>query len=235
MAEIFGNTTTTPLNPEAFAGGGQSVEVNQTYDRNSENAVSNQAVDIFLYEDEGYLKRLRSEFFSHTEGTEYFYTKTEVDEKVSNIELAVIVSELPETAAPNKIYMIPKTNTEDANVFDEYLWVNGAWEYIGSVQAQVDLGEYVKKTDLATKSGDAGVVKVGSANGIYISNAGYLQTFPATKSDIDGKTQGYKPIVPSNLGYAVHSAIKTFITEMSNATTFEQLKTACTNYLNSIS
>ena len=235
MAEIFGNTTTTPINPEAFSGGGQGIEVNQTYDRTSENAVSNQAVDKYLHGEKGYFEMLDSRYFSYNEGMEYFYTKTEVDEKVSNIELAVIVSELPETAAPNKIYMIPKTNTEDANVFDEYLWVNGAWEYIGSVQAQVDLGEYVKKTDLATKSGDAGVVRVGSANGVYISNVGYLQTFPATNSDIDGRTQGYRPIVPKNLDYAVHSAIKTFITEMSNATTFEQLKTACTNYLNSIS
>ena len=205
-----------------------------TYDGTSENAVSNKAINDFLYDENGYLQRINASFLSHDESIEMFYPKQAVDEKIGNIELAVIVSELPETATPNKIYMIPKTTTEDANVFDEYLWVNGAWEYIGSIQAQIDLSNYVKKTDFATKSGDAGVVRVGTANGIYISSAGYLQTFPATNSEIDAKTQGYKPIVPKTLDYAVYSAIKDFVTEMSNATTFEQLKAACTNYLNSI-
>lgn len=217
MAEIFGNTTTTPINPNAFAGGegGQGVVVNQTYDGTSENAVSNKAID------------------DHIKST--YCTEEQVNQKISTIELAVIVSELPETATPNKIYLIPKATTEDVNVFDEYLWVNDTWEYIGSIQAQIDLSNYVKKTDYATKSGGAGVIRVGSANGIYITSAGYLQTYPATKSDIEGRTQGYRPIVPTTIDYAVHSALKTFITEMSNATTFEQLKTACTNYLNSIS
>ena len=233
MAEIFGNTTTTPLNPEAFAGGGQGIEVNQIYDRTSKNAVSNQAVDKYLHGEDGYFEMLNSRYFSHNEGMEYFYTKTEVDEKVSNIELAVIVSELPETASPNKIYMIPKTTTEDANMFDEYLWVNGAWEYIGSIQAQVDLSNYVKKTDYAT-TGVGGTVRIDAGKGIHITTAGYLQTFPAKKSHIDAKDE-FKPIVPSMLDYAVYSALKDFVTEMSNATTFEQLKTACTNYLNSIS
>lgn len=44
MAEIFGNTTTTPINPEAFSGGGQGVVVEQTYNSESENAQSGKAV-----------------------------------------------------------------------------------------------------------------------------------------------------------------------------------------------
>ena len=46
MAEIFGNTTTTPLNPDAFSGGGnsQNIEVDQTYNPESENAQSGKAV-----------------------------------------------------------------------------------------------------------------------------------------------------------------------------------------------
>lgn len=41
MSEIFGNTTTTPLNPNAFGGGGA---VDQTYNPKSENAQSGKAV-----------------------------------------------------------------------------------------------------------------------------------------------------------------------------------------------
>ena len=43
MAEIFGNTTTTPLDPTAFSGGG-NIDVDQTYNPESENAQSGKAV-----------------------------------------------------------------------------------------------------------------------------------------------------------------------------------------------
>ena len=44
MNEIFGNTTTTPINPNAFSGGGGSVTVDQTYNPESEHAQSGKAV-----------------------------------------------------------------------------------------------------------------------------------------------------------------------------------------------
>lgn len=46
MNEIFGNTTTTPINPDAFSGGGggSDIKVDQTYNPESENAQSGIAV-----------------------------------------------------------------------------------------------------------------------------------------------------------------------------------------------
>ena len=49
MAEIFGNTLATPINPNAFSGGG-SVVVDQTYNPESENAQSGKAVDEAITE-----------------------------------------------------------------------------------------------------------------------------------------------------------------------------------------
>lgn len=43
MAKIYGGTTTTPINPNAFSGGG-NTEVDQTYNPESENAQSGKAV-----------------------------------------------------------------------------------------------------------------------------------------------------------------------------------------------
>ena len=47
MAEIFGSTTTTPINPDAFSGGGT---VDQTYNPESENAQSGIAVNEAIKE-----------------------------------------------------------------------------------------------------------------------------------------------------------------------------------------
>lgn len=77
---------------------------------------------------------------------------------------------------------------------------------IGAINED-DLINYVKNTDYATTV-KGGVVKIlGGTYGIEITSDGALQTVPATNSDIDGKTAQRKPIVPSNLDYAVRSVL----------------------------
>lgn len=73
----------------------------------------------------------------------------------------IIVNELPETGANDTIYLVPAEDTETGNNYDEYVYVNNAWEKLGGIQVQVDLTDYVKNTDYATGS-KGGVVKVGS-------------------------------------------------------------------------
>lgn len=53
---------------------------------------------------------------------------------------AVIVEELPETGSPNKMYLLPRESDAEANVYDEYIYTNHAWEKIGSTD--VDLTDY---------------------------------------------------------------------------------------------
>ena len=62
----------------------------------------------------------------------------------------------------------------------------------------------VKNTDYATNT-NAGVIKTSTSYGTGMVSGGYLRTVSATNTEIDGKTNSYKPIVPSNLDYAVRS------------------------------
>lgn len=55
------------------------------------------------------------------------------------------VDALPETGAPNKIYLVP-SGGESGNVKSEYMWLNGAWELLGSTEA--DLSGYWSKQEL---------------------------------------------------------------------------------------
>lgn len=68
--------------------------------------------------------------------------------------------------------------------------------------SDVDLSEYVKKTDYATYD-TGGVVKVRSSGGIRLTDEGSLATVCATSSHILAKTSAVNPIVPANLNYAV--------------------------------
>lgn len=68
--------------------------------------------------------------------------KAYVDEAISTIQLAEVVDELPETGEKNKLYLVPRTDSEDKNLFDEYLWIDHVWEMVGSVSTEVDLRTY---------------------------------------------------------------------------------------------
>lgn len=57
-----------------------------------------------------------------------------------------IVDVLPESGEENAIYLVPSASSKDGNVKDEYMWINSAWEKIGS--SEVDLTGYLKESDL---------------------------------------------------------------------------------------
>lgn len=52
-----------------------------------------------------------------------------------------------------------------------------------------------------------GVTKPSSSYGTVVTQSGWIQTFKAPESDIDARTNQYRPIVPNNLDYAVKQAM----------------------------
>ena len=60
-----------------------------------------------------------------------------------------VVTELPEIGESNVIYLVPKQDTGDNDVFDEYLYVNDEWELIGTTD--IDLSNYYTKSEVDGK------------------------------------------------------------------------------------
>ena len=44
----------------------------------------------------------------------------------------IIVDKLPETGEKNVIYFVPKKTIFSKNKYDEYVWIDDDWEYIGT-------------------------------------------------------------------------------------------------------
>ena len=59
---------------------------------------------------------------------------------------AEIVSTLPSTGKANTMYLVKKTASVNGNIYDEYLYINNAFELIGTTA--VDLSEYLKSSDI---------------------------------------------------------------------------------------
>lgn len=80
-----------------------------------------------------------------------YMTKSEIEDALAEViaDAAGLkfesVDELPESGTPNIIYLVPN-GTEGGNVKDEYMWIDGKWEPLGSTS--VDLQNYWSKDEL---------------------------------------------------------------------------------------
>lgn len=126
-------------------------------------------------------------------------------------ELFIFVNELPETGEENKIYLVPITgeNAEDPlNTYEEYIWINDEWEYLGQGGLNVDLSKYVQFTDFAS-SNKAGVVQVDTEVGTTMYLGSKIGLSSATVSDIELRASGQKPkpITLENVDFATQETL----------------------------
>lgn len=91
------------------------------------------------------------------------YTKTEVNSLISAISSMSfeVVQTLPASdIKTDVIYLVPKSTAQSQNVYDEYIYVNNAWEKIGDTQ--IDLSGYATKVNGAVSGHFAGLDSNGN-------------------------------------------------------------------------
>lgn len=59
---------------------------------------------------------------------------------------AEIVTELPAVGQKNILYLVAKSSAASGDGYDEYLYINGAWERVGSTD--IDLSGYVLASEM---------------------------------------------------------------------------------------
>lgn len=64
---------------------------------------------------------------------------------ITQISFQIVTGSLPATGEVGTIYLL-KDTTKSIDIYDEYIYVNGSWEKIGSTD--VDLSGYVQDTDM---------------------------------------------------------------------------------------
>ncbi len=77
------------------------------------------------------------------------YTRAEINALIAGTLKFQKVDSLPTAGESNVIYLVPKAGSGD-DVHDEYIYIDGAWELIGSTQITVDV-----------VNGDAGITVAG--------------------------------------------------------------------------
>lgn len=77
------------------------------------------------------------------------------------LQKSVVVS-LPPSGEENIIYLVPSTDPQAQNVRDEYMWIDGAWEKIGSTATDISgLLSYAEDQSLNTTQKQQGLKNLG--------------------------------------------------------------------------
>ena len=101
-----------------------------------------------LTNDSGFITNAVSNLANYYTKTQT-YTKEEVNSLVGQLVQIQVVSSLPQSGQANTIYLVPSGGSKP-DVYDEYIWVNSAWELIGNTE--VDLSNYLQKTGDASNT-----------------------------------------------------------------------------------
>lgn len=149
------------------------------------------------------------------------YSKEEVNQLISDINglKKEIVTTLPtENIDTNTIYLVAKESGDGNDYYNEYLYINGNFEFIGSTQ--IDLTDYVKNTDYATHT-KGGVVRINGSFGITEYYDGIIGVTTPTEEEINDKVK-YKPLTP----FFIDKVIQVGLTTNSLEWTDEQKQLA---------
>lgn len=127
--------------------------------------------------------------------------------QINSFDMAVVQTLPTQDISTHTIYLVPKTG-ETNDVYDEYVYINNAWEMVGNTQ--IDLNDYALKSELPTKvsdlTDDSGHY-TKPANGIPASDLadGVIPTVPVQDVQINGTSViqngiANVPIAGRNLG-----------------------------------
>lgn len=167
-------------------------------------------------------------------GLSNVYTKQDTDNAIAAAIAAVdhlsrkIVGTLPENANENVIYMVLREGGTGQDVYNEYMYINGAWEIIGDTS--VDLTGYAKTEDILVKSvssdftvtGDGQLTfKAGAAPEIDGSNISNIAI-----SNVDGLEAALNSKVAAEEGKSLVS--NTLITKLENLAEIKSVSTEFT-------
>ena len=159
-----GNGNTSWTTPQGGGGDVTDVEVNGTSVVNAQGVaeVSVPTKTSDLNNDSGFITNLVNNLANYYTKSQT-YTQAEVNALISGIVTLniLVVQALPtQDISTTTIYLVPKQDTGTDDIYDEYLYINNAWELIGTTQ--IDLSNYVTTTDLSTALADY-VTSVGLA------------------------------------------------------------------------
>ena len=149
------------------------------------------------------------------------YTKTEVQNliaAISTLKIQVVQTLPTQDISLTTIYLVPKTTSGTNNIYDEYVYINNAWEKIGDTQ--IDLSNYYTKTQtdalLAEKQNNINNSNKLNADLVDDTNATHKFVTTSEKNTWDGKQNALSTAQLNAVNSGVTSATVSQVTTNTN-------------------
>lgn len=93
-----------------------------------------------------------------------------------------VVTGLPQTGYPDRIYLVPNESSRTNDIYDEYIWLveQSKWEFLGNKHVDVDLTDYYTKEEV-----DALIPQVDSYTKVESDNKYAVKADVYTKSEVN--------------------------------------------------
>ena len=169
-----------------------------------------------LTNDSGFVNstQVNNALAAYTYPSQDLYTQSDIDTmlaQISSLKIEV-VDALPSTGSADTIYLL-KVRQQGNDIYQEYFWVNNAWELIGGI----DLTDYYTKTEvntLLTAKADVSAVPTKTSDltndSSFAVDANYVHTdnnyTTAEKNKLAGIAAGAEVNVQSNWAQTNSSA-----------------------------
>lgn len=142
-----------------------TIEINQviTGEAGTNAKIENVGTDVNLklditipQGDKGEQGETGADGYIPIKGTDYFteaeiqQIKSDILADVSSFDLEVVTTLPTENIKEKTIYLVPNSKQAEKNIYDECIYVNNDWEYIGTTE--VDLSNYYNRTEIDEKT-----------------------------------------------------------------------------------
>ena len=109
-----------------------------------------------------------------------------------------VVTELPEIGKKNQIYLVPNKSSVSGDVYDEYIWINDTWEFLGNKRLELTIDSFLKPDSTNPVENSAIYWRFLGVDKDIEVNRNNIGTLTGKVNEVDGIAKGAEALVKIN-------------------------------------
>lgn len=109
-----------------------------------------------------------------------------------------VVTELPEIGKKNQIYLVPNKSSVSGDIYDEYIWINDTWEFLGNKSLELTIDSNLKPDSANPVENSAIYWKFLGVNKDIEVNRNNIVVLTGRVNEVDGIAKGAEELTKVN-------------------------------------
>lgn len=109
-----------------------------------------------------------------------------------------VVTELPEIGKKNQIYLVPNKSSVSGDAYDEYIWINNTWEFLGNKRLELTIDSNLEPDSTNPVENSAIYWKFLGVNKDIEVNRNNIVALTGRVNEVDGIAKGAETLAKVN-------------------------------------